>query len=73
VNLGDIAIGVPLAQALAAEHSLEKELAWLACHGFLQLLGWDHPDLPSLERMIQKQLILLASVGLDFQFSDEVE
>jgi len=70
VNLGDIAIGVPLAQtqALTAQHSLEQELAWLACHGFLHLLGWDHQDPASLEHMIQKQLTLLAGVGLEYGY-----
>ncbi len=42
--LGDIVIAVPVAarQARAKGHSLDKELRWLAIHGFLHLLGFDH-------------------------------
>jgi len=68
IYLGDIAIGVPVAQqqALTAGHSLETELAWLASHGLLHLLGWDHQDEPSLERTIQRQLKLLQLIGINF-------
>ena len=59
--LGDIAISVPTAQRQAEEqcHSLTRELAWLASHGLLHLLGWDHPDPTSLQRMLQKQQHLI--------------
>lgn len=42
--LGDIIISVDRAQQQAREnkHSLEKELAFLAVHGTLHLLGFDH-------------------------------
>jgi probable rRNA maturation factor len=42
--LGDIVISVPTAarQARAAGHPLERELEFLAIHGFLHLLGYDH-------------------------------
>jgi probable rRNA maturation factor len=42
--LGDIAIAVPQAfkQCFSQAHGLEKELADLAVHGFLHLLGFDH-------------------------------
>ncbi|MFM7369671.1 MAG: rRNA maturation RNAse YbeY, partial [Sphaerospermopsis kisseleviana] len=39
-------------------------LAWLTAHGLLHLLGWDHPDEESLMEMLQKQIILLHSVGI---------
>ena len=63
--LGDIVISVPTAQqqALAQNHSLATELAWLAVHGFLHLLGWDHPDEASLERMVKQQELLLRDSG----------
>jgi probable rRNA maturation factor len=40
------------------------ELAWLAAHGFLHLLGWDHPDQASLAAMMQKQHELLVNLNL---------
>ncbi|MGK7906686.1 MAG: rRNA maturation RNase YbeY [Synechococcus sp.] len=60
--LGDIAISVPTAQRQAEEqqHSLKDELAWLASHGLLHLLGWDHPDGESLQRMLRQQKCLVA-------------
>lgn len=63
--LGDIVISVDTATRQAQErgHSLKLELAWLATHGLLHLLGWDHPDDDSLTRMLQKQEELLNHVG----------
>jgi probable rRNA maturation factor len=60
-SLGDIIIAVPTAQAQAQsqKHSLATELAWLAVHGFLHLLGWEHPDSQSLEQMLKQQWELL--------------
>jgi probable rRNA maturation factor len=64
--LGDIVISVETAQrqASAQEHPLTTELAWLAAHGLLHLLGWDHPDDESLHRMLDQQQRLLHTVGL---------
>ena len=64
--LGDIVISVDTAwrQAQQQGHSLTTELAWLAVHGWLHLLGWDHPDEASLTNMLSQQETLLASVGL---------
>ncbi len=64
--LGDIVISLEVAQVQAREqgHSLSVELAWLACHGFLHLLGWDHPDQTSLEAMVQQQKQCLEQIGL---------
>ncbi|MGB3309430.1 MAG: rRNA maturation RNase YbeY [Nodosilinea sp.] len=64
--LGDIIISLDTAtrQATEAGHSLRWETAWLAAHGFLHLLGWDHPDDPSLVAMLDKQSELLAAAGL---------
>ncbi|MDJ0508865.1 MAG: rRNA maturation RNase YbeY [Crocosphaera sp.] len=64
--LGDIVISVETAKEQAAKHNqvLGRELPWLAVHGFLHLLGWDHPDEPSLEAMLQQQETLLKKVGL---------
>ncbi len=64
VYLGDIIISVDTAnrQALTYQHSLAQELAWLASHGFLHLLGWDHPDEANLEKMLQRQEQLLGTI-----------
>ena len=61
--LGDIVISLDIAerQAQAEGHSLGWEMAWLAAHGFLHLLGWDHPDQDSLVAMLAKQRELLAA------------
>ena len=64
--LGDIIISVDTAVRQAPEHgySLRKELAWLASHGLLHLLGWDHPDEPSLLIMLNQQETFLDRSGL---------
>ena len=55
--LGDIIISLDTAnqQAQERQHSLVEEIGWLATHGLLHLLGWDHPDEFSLEKMLAKQ------------------
>ncbi|MFM7449260.1 MAG: rRNA maturation RNase YbeY [Leptolyngbyaceae cyanobacterium] len=64
--LGDIIISVETAQrqAKAAQRSLTDELVWLAAHGFLHLLGWDHPDQTQLAAMLTQQNDLLKAVGV---------
>ncbi|AFZ28932.1 metalloprotease ybeY [Gloeocapsa sp. PCC 7428] len=64
--LGDIVISVDTAarQANQQNHSLKIELAWLAAHGLLHLLGWDHPDDDSLNQMLNEQTHLLDKVNL---------
>ncbi|MCA1995257.1 MAG: rRNA maturation RNase YbeY [Coleofasciculus sp. S288] len=64
--LGDIVISVETAhrQAQQQEHCLKIELAWLAAHGLLHLLGWDHPDEESLKNMLDQQETLLQGVNI---------
>ncbi|QFZ92963.2 rRNA maturation RNase YbeY [Synechococcus elongatus] len=62
--LGDVIISVPTAQRQALGHPLETELAWLAAHGLLHLLGWDHPDDEQLEAMLAQQDHWLNQVGI---------
>jgi probable rRNA maturation factor len=66
VELGDIVISVDTAlrQAQAGDRSLSQELAWLASHGLLHLLGWDHPDSDSLDLMLTQQSQLLVAIGV---------
>jgi probable rRNA maturation factor len=63
--LGDVLISVETAQRQAQEHQhpLEVELAWLAVHGLLHLLGWDHPDEERLIKMLHQQQCLLETIG----------
>lgn len=63
--LGDIIISVDTAAQQASDrgHPLQYELAWLATHGLLHLLGWDHPDDESLMKMLDQQTQLLTEVG----------
>lgn len=55
--LGDIYISVDKAkeQSIEYNHSLERELAFLALHGFLHLLGYDHMNLEDEKIMFKKQ------------------
>ncbi|MEM7062867.1 MAG: rRNA maturation RNase YbeY [Cyanobacteria bacterium P01_B01_bin.77] len=64
--LGDVIISVETAQRQRhnAHYSLPQELAWLAAHGLLHLLGWDHPDDASLKIMLDRQQHLLEQIGL---------
>jgi len=64
--LGDIIISQTTATFQAEErgHSLTYELAWLAAHGLLHLLGWDHPDDDSLEAMLKQQDLMLQLISL---------
>ena len=64
--LGDLVISLDTAneQAKEQQHSLITELAWLASHGLLHLLGWDHPDDSSLYKMLKKQANLLKLVEI---------
>jgi probable rRNA maturation factor len=61
LELGDIVISLESAarQAAAAGTSLETELLFLASHGLLHLLGWDHPDEASLATMLSRQEALI--------------
>jgi probable rRNA maturation factor len=63
--LGDIIISVETAKRQAEQqgHSLTVELAWLTSHGFLHLLGWDHPDDSTLAAMLARQEKLLKIIG----------
>ncbi|MFZ9946166.1 MAG: rRNA maturation RNase YbeY [Vulcanococcus sp.] len=63
LELGDIVISLETAARQAPEHghALAEELLFLATHGLLHLLGWDHPDDASLAAMLAKQQQLLGA------------
>ncbi len=65
LELGDIVISLDTAtlQATEAGETLERELLFLASHGLLHLLGWDHPDDASLAAMLALQNALLSAAG----------
>lgn len=64
--LGDIIISVDTAKAQAEEygHSTNRELGFLALHGFLHLLGYDHMTKEDEEIMFTKQRDILEKYGL---------
>tara|TARA_B100000965_G_scaffold296864_1_gene255089 strand:- start:3037 stop:3591 length:555 start_codon:yes stop_codon:yes gene_type:complete len=66
IELGDIIISVPTAIRQAKENKVDlfRELRWLATHGLLHLLGWDHCDQESLTQMLitQEQLLDLRGI-----------
>ena len=64
--LGDLVISVDAAmrQAEQQNYPLQTELAWLASHGLLHLLGWDHPNEETLSLMLKQQVILLKLIGI---------
>ena len=65
-HLGDIIISYPRAveQAEAYGHSLERELAFLAVHGFLHLNGYDHQTEEESAEMFGLQEEVLETYGL---------
>lgn len=64
--LGDIIISTDRTREQAEEygHSFERELGFLAVHGFLHLLGYDHMTPEDEKIMFGKQDEVLESYGL---------
>lgn len=67
IMLGDIIISYEKVkeQAERYNHSFERELAFLALHGFLHLLGYTHDDREEEKVMFQKQEAFLEEFKLD--------
>jgi probable rRNA maturation factor len=64
--LGDIIISVAKAKEQAVDygHSFIRELGFLAVHGFLHLLGYDHMNDVEEEEMFTLQKAILNDYGL---------
>ncbi|MBB6445987.1 rRNA maturation RNase YbeY [Bacillus benzoevorans] len=64
--LGDIIISVVKTKEQAAEygHTFSRELGFLAVHGFLHLLGYDHEEEEDEKKMFVRQKELLDEFGL---------
>ena len=64
--LGDIIISLPRAQAQAEEygHSLKRELSFLAIHGALHLMGYDHMEEAEAREMFAMQEDILKGMGI---------
>lgn len=65
--LGDIVISIEQTkeQALAYNHSFDRELGFLVIHGFLHLLGYDHLSAEEEMIMFDKQKEILDEFGLE--------
>ena len=65
-HLGDIIISYPRAQEQAQDygHSLDRELAFLAVHGFLHLNGYDPQTEEEAQEMFRIQEEVLTTYGL---------
>ena len=64
--LGDIYISVDKAYSQAIEygHSFKREICFLAVHGFLHLLGYDHMNKEDEEIMFTRQEEILNEAGI---------
>lgn len=67
IVLGDILISVETANRQAAEygHDERREIGFLALHGFLHLLGYDHMTEEDEKEMFGRQREILSSFGLE--------
>lgn len=65
--LGDIYIAIDVAydQAIEYNHSREREVCFLATHGVLHLLGYDHMNVEEEKEMFGIQEELLKEYGIN--------
>lgn len=64
--LGDIVLCAPLAleEAIRQGKSKENHFAHLIVHGILHLLGYDHKGEPEATLMETKEIVILATLGI---------
>lgn len=65
--LGDIIISLDTAKRQSEEynHSFEREMGFLALHGLLHLLGYDHMNEVDEQKMFGRQKAILDAFGLE--------
>ncbi len=65
--LGDIAINATRAQEQARElgHGFKREVVFLALHGLLHLLGYDHITAQDEQKMTARQAEILEAIGVN--------
>jgi len=65
IELGDLFISLEMAskQSLEFDNSLKKEMLFLASHGFLHLLGWEHESESQLKNMLNLQEYLISQTN----------
>jgi len=66
-SLGDIFISIEQARLQADDygHSFQREIGFLAVHGYLHLLGYDHHTDEEEKIMIQEQERILKNANLE--------
>jgi probable rRNA maturation factor len=66
-SLGDVFISIDQAkrQAEAYHHSFEREIGFLAVHGYLHLIGYDHQNEADESKMNALQEEILKSANLE--------
>ena len=64
--LGDIVISIKQVQnqAIEYEHSFERELSYMAVHGFYHLMGYDHIEEKDKKIMRQKEEKILQELNI---------
>lgn len=66
-SLGDVFINIEQAKKQAQEyqHSIEREIAFLAVHGYLHLIGYDHETKEDEEIMFSLQEKILNKANIE--------
>lgn len=66
-SLGDVFINIEQAKIQAQEyqHSIEREIAFLAVHGYLHLIGYDHETKEDEEIMFSLQEKILNKANIE--------
>ena len=64
IELGDIFVSLEMAiqQSYEYKHSIYREMLFLASHGFLHLLGWEHNSDLDLDNMLNFQEYLITHI-----------